>query len=202
MFLFALIESHIARNEEDLRLLGRIVTRDQAALAALYDRYSPLVYSLVLRIVRKTDEAEDLLQEIFMQVWNKAESFSQSKGSAYTWIVTIARRKAIDRLRSKEMQSRSTSIDDDPVLNLPDAAYASNPLHAAMTVEYEALMKSALLTLVPEQRVIIELSFFEGYTQSQIAERLELPLGTVKTRMRQGMIRLRDFLKERMDAGG
>ncbi|MFN0158120.1 MAG: sigma-70 family RNA polymerase sigma factor [Bacteroidota bacterium] len=172
--------------------------REQAAFSQLYDRYATLVYTMVLRIVKSTGEAEDLLQEIFVQIWNKSTFFAESKGSVYTWVMTIARRKAIDKVRSQEYANRGSSLDDDDAIALPDAAYEANPLHAAITTEYEELMQTGLAMLSDEQRTIIELSYYEGFTQAQIAERLKVPLGTVKTRMRQGLIKLRDYLKGRI----
>lgn len=199
LFLLAAIANQAARNEEDLRLLVRIQQRDQSALSELYDRYSPLLYTLVLKVVKRTNEAEDLLQEIFLQVWNKASTFASEKGSAYTWIVTIAKRKAIDRLRSKELINRGSSLDaDDEVLAIPDAAYAANPLAATMNSEYDAMVRDGLARLSSEQRTIIELSYYDGYTQDQISKQLNVPLGTVKTRMRQGLMKLRDFLEQRI----
>lgn len=199
MFLLALIETQIARNEEDTLLLRQIVQRDQQALSRLYDRYSSIIYTLVLRMVKSTAEAEDLLQEIFVQIWNKAHMFNQAKGSAYTWMMTLARRKAIDKIRSQDFINRGETTDDEnnPV-DLPDYDYAANPLHAAISGEYEELMQRGLGELSAEQRVIIEMSYYEGYTQAQIAEQLNVPLGTVKTRMRQGLLNLRDFLKRRI----
>ena len=197
-FLLALIEAQQARNDEDIRLLEKVVQRDQTSFAALYDRYASLIYTMVLRMVKSTDEAEDLLQEIFMQIWNKAEMFAGSKGSVYTWVVTIARRKAIDRLRSSQSLHKGESLDEEETVAIPGAAYQMNPLTATISAEYEELMRSGLAQLSDDQRAIIELSYYEGYTQAQIATRLDVPLGTVKTRMRQGLIRLRDYLKERM----
>lgn len=195
-----MIVNQAGRNEDDLRLLLRVKKRDQAAFSELYDRYSPLVYSMVLRIVKATDEAEDLTQEIFLQIWNKAEMFAQDKGSVYTWVVTIARRKAIDRLRSKEMINKGQSLDvDDNFIALPDTAYMANPLHATITGEQESLMRNGLAQLSAEQRAILELSYYEGYTQEQISKKLNVPLGTVKTRMRNGLIKLRDNLQGRIE---
>ncbi|MER3523425.1 MAG: hypothetical protein C4326_04990 [Ignavibacteria bacterium] len=196
--LLAMIVQSMVRNEDDVRLLVRIKEGDQAAFAQLYDRYAPLLYSMVLRIVRETTEAEDVLQEIFLTIWNKASSFDEAKGSVYTWIVTIARRKAIDRLRSKEIVNRDERLHDDAVTGIPDAAYMTNPLNAAIGNEYEALMRTALATLSDEQRTVIEMSYYEGYTQEQISQRLHVPLGTVKTRMRQGLIKLREYLHDRL----
>lgn len=199
-FLVAMIASQEARNEDDLRLLSRVKGRDQAALSELYDRYSSLVYTIVLRVVKATDEAEDLMQEVFMQIWNKASFFAAEKGSVYTWIVTIAKRKAIDRLRSKDIINKGESLnDEEKYIAIPDAAYMANPLHAAMSAEYEAILRKGLAKLSVEQRTAIELSYFDGYTQDQIAKRLKLPLGTVKTRQRQGLIKLRDLLKQRIE---
>ena len=157
--------------------MKRIIGRDQQAFAALYDRYTSVIYTMVLRMVKSTAEAEDLVQEIFVQIWNKAHLFVENKGSVYTWVMTLARRKAIDKVRSQ------------------DAAFETNPLIATVAREYEDLMRSSLVAISAEQRTIIELSYYDGYTQAQIAERLQLPLGTVKTRMRQGLIKLRDSLK-------
>jgi RNA polymerase sigma-70 factor (ECF subfamily) len=200
VFLLSLIQAQIVQNEEDLRLMMQIVKRDASALSMLYDRYSALVHTMVLKMVKATDEAEDLVQEVFMQVWNKAAMFAATKGSVYTWVVTIARRRAIDRLRSSQSVNKGVSLDDGEVtFELPDAAYASNPFHATITSEYEELMKSGLALLTRDQRTIIELSYYEGYTQQQISKKLKIPLGTVKTRMRQGLMRLRDYLRQRME---
>ncbi len=135
-----------------------------------------------------------------MVIWNKASMFAEEKGSVYTWIVTITRRKSIDRLRSKDIVNKGQSLDDDAhIVNIPDAAYLSNPLHATISGEHEACMRAALDELSEDQRMILELSYYEGYTQDQISKRLNVPLGTVKTRMRQGMIKLREYLQTRME---
>lgn len=200
MGLLAVIANQAARNEEDLRLLLKVKERDQAALGELYDRYAPLLYTMMLNVVKITDEAEDLLQEVFLQIWNKSTLFAEEKGSVYTWIVTIARRKAIDRLRSKELVNRGSSLNhDDSSLEIPDAAYATNPLHAAIGSEYEQIMREGLALLNADQREAIELSYYEGYTQDQISRKLNVPLGTVKTRQRQGLMKLREYLQGRLD---
>ncbi len=198
VILLAMIAQSPLRNEEDLRLLLRVKNGDQAAFAELYDRYAPLVFSMVVRIVQETAEAEDVVQEIFLTVWNKVLLFNEEKGSVYTWIVTITRRKAIDRLRSREMMNRRERIDEDTAGTIPDAAYMANPLNVAIGAEYDGMMRSALMSLSDDQRQVIELSYYEGYTQEQIAGRLNIPLGTVKTRMRQGLMKLRDILQERL----
>ena len=198
MVFLALIEAQGARNEQDLGLLMKVVKGDEGALGELYDRYASVIFTIALRIVKREEEAEDLVQETFLQVWNKSSMFEGSKGSVYTWVTTIARRKAIDRLRSKSAVHAGTTVDEEAYVRIPDPAFHSNPLNAAISAEYEDLIKQGLALLSDEQRDIIDLSYFDGYTQSQIAEKLQIPLGTVKTRMRTGMINLRDFLKERI----
>lgn len=198
VYLLAMIAQSPLRNEEDLRLLLRVKNGDQGAFAELYDRYSPIVYSMVVRIVRETAEAEDVVQEIFLTIWNKVSLFNQEKGSVYTWIVTITRRKAIDRLRSKELMSRRERINEEAAAAIPDPAYMANPLNVAIGGEYEGMMRSALMGLSDDQRLVIELSYYEGCTQEQIAGRLNIPLGTVKTRMRQGLMKLRDTLQDKI----
>jgi RNA polymerase sigma-70 factor (ECF subfamily) len=199
VFFLAVIDSFRASNEEDLRLFERIVKRDELALSALYDKYSTLLFTVLVRIVRTEAEAEDLLQELFLRIWKKAGMFAASKGSVYTWIVTMARRKAIDRLRSKEHANRTSTIDEEEFYHIPDETLEASPIEVAMNGEYEQLMRSGLALLSEDQRRIIELSYFDGFTQQQISEQLNVPLGTVKTRMRQGIITLRDYLKERID---
>lgn len=199
LVVLAIIKALLERNEVDVRLLERIVKQEQAALAELYDRYAPLVYTLVIRIVKSAPDAEDLLQEIFLQVWNKANTFVQTKGSVYTWIVTIARNKAIDRLRGADKPQRDAGVGDEMLLSLRDETAMANPLMTTISSEYEKMMRDGLATLSAEQRTVIEMSYYEGLTQAQISDQLNIPLGTVKTRMRNGIIKLRDFLKERIE---
>ncbi|HUI64981.1 MAG TPA: sigma-70 family RNA polymerase sigma factor [Bacteroidota bacterium] len=196
VFFLAIIEAHQAANREDLQLMLKISERDQAAFAALYDRYSAIVYTLILRIVKTSDNAEDILQEVFLQLWNKATLFSESRGSVYTWLISMARNKAIDHIRSRDRSPQESSID--AAIALPVSEYLADPLHAAISAEHERYMKDGLAQLTSQQREIIELSYYEGYTQTQIAERMAVPLGTVKTWMRQGMLKLRTYLKERL----
>ena len=197
LLLPAMVASQVERNAEDARLLARVKERDQTALGELYDRYAPLVQAIALKVVKDVAEADDLAQEVFVQIWNKASLFAVDKGSPYTWIVTITRRKAIDRLRSKELINRGAELGDRAkFLTIEDTAYLANPLHAAINSEYDALMRNGLAQLSLEQRSIIEMSYYEGFTQQQISRQLQVPLGTVKTRMRQGLLALRDILRK------
>lgn len=198
VFFLALIEEHISKNREDLQLMAKVAGRDQTAFEQLYDRYAPVVYTMVLRIVRSPEVAEDLLQEIFLAIWNKSSLFSEARGSVYTWIMSLARHRSLDFFKSKDRASRGSGIDEEAVLNLPDTTHLADPLNAAISSEHERRMREGLALLGREQRTIIELSYYEGYTQAQISERLGLPLGTVKTWMRQSLMTLRTHLKEHL----
>ena len=200
MFFLALIEEHISKNREDLQLMAKVTGRDQTAFEQLYDRYAPVVYTMVLRIVKTPDVAQDLLQEIFLAIWNKSSSFSEARGSVYTWIMSLARNRSLDFLKSKEHASRGPGLDDTAVLNLPETAHMADPLNAAISSEHEGRMREGLALLDTQQRAVIELSYYEGYTQAQIADRLGLPLGTVKTWMRQALMTLRTHLKEHLSS--
>jgi RNA polymerase sigma-70 factor, ECF subfamily len=198
VFFLALIEEHISKNREDLQLMAKVTGRDQTAFEQLYDRYAPVVYTMVLRIVKTPEVAQDLLQEIFLAIWNKSSSFSEARGSVYTWIMSLARNRSLDFLKSKEHASRGPGLDDSAVLNLPETAHLADPLNAAISSEHEGRMREGLALLGTQQRAVIELSYYEGYTQAQIADRLGLPLGTVKTWMRQALMTLRTHLKEHL----
>jgi RNA polymerase sigma-70 factor (ECF subfamily) len=182
-----------AASADDAELLQKISQRDANAFAALYDRYATLLYSLCLAILKKPDEAEDVLQECFLAVWEKAFAFNGMKGSAYTWLVTLTRHRAIDRLRSKNFQMRlqkPAAFDFEAIAD--DGAHT--PLEAAAFAERAAIVQKAFASLPVEQREVLRLAYFEGYTQSEIAQRLRIPLGTVKTRARQAMKKLHKLL--------
>jgi RNA polymerase sigma-70 factor, ECF subfamily len=162
-------------------LLLRLTAGDQHALGEVYDRYASLVNGLALRILRNRTEAEDVVQEVFVQIWRQAGRFDPARGSPEAWICTMARTRALDRLR------RRASRREDP----PDAA--PGPSEAPRTEQALAVRK-ALDTLSDDQRNALELAYYEGLTQTEIAARLGQPLGTVKTRIRTALIRLRDVL--------
>jgi len=172
--------------DEDRELLQRIAQRDQQAFAMLYDRYAGVLYSLSLAIVKCKDEAEDILQECFLRVWEKADAFDHLKGGVYIWLTTMMRNRAIDRLRSKNFQCRRRQpcdFDFDAVV----AGDQCSPLESACLMERAAIVHKAFAALQPEQRRILHLAYFAGYSQSEIAHQLRLPLGTVKARTRQAL---------------
>ena len=181
----------------DAELLQKISRRDANAFAALYDRYATVLYSLCLAVLKKPDEAEDVLQECFLAVWEKAFAFNGMKGSAYTWLVTLTRNRAIDRLRSKNFQMRLQKPEEFDFDTIADDG-AHTPLEAAAFAERAAIVQKAFATLPIEQREVLRLAYFEGCSQSEIAGRLRVPLGTVKTRARQGMKKLHRFLSNQL----
>jgi RNA polymerase sigma-70 factor (ECF subfamily) len=173
----------------DNDLLRAIARGDEVALAACYDRYRVILFSQILRILNDRQEAEDCLQEVFLQVWRRASDFDESRGRAFTWLVTIARSRALDRLRASGSRLRlATEAAQMPQEELGDAA------KDAAQAEEGAVVRAALAELPEEQRNALLLAYFEGLTQTEIASRLGDPLGTVKTRMRSGMIKLRELL--------
>ena len=187
------------RAEEDEQLIGRLATGDTTALDPLYDRYAGLVFALVLRILGDRQAAEDLLQEVFVRAWQRAGTYQQTRGRVTTWLLGIAHNLAIDEVRRRRrrpqgLAEREADDADEPLLSLP----ATDPDVADQAWERlrRARISAALGQLPPAQRAIIELAYFEGYTQSEIAVRLGEPLGTVKTRTRLGLRKLRDMLQD------
>ena len=162
--------------------------RDVNAAAELYDRYSRLLFALVLRIVKDRSEAEEVLQEVFLSVWNRAASYDARFGSVAGWLVGIARNRAIDRLRMRAVRDRAIDTPVPPPVETPEAS--------ALQREQEHAVTRALDTLPAEQRALIEQAYFEGLTHSQLATRFQLPLGTVKTRIRAGLLALREQLTQ------
>jgi len=187
-----------ASDPTDLSLLQRIAARDTAALAELYDRHSRLVFGLILRIVRDRGEAEDILQETFVRVWNRAEIYDARIGGPLPWIVRVARNRALDRLRARKVRASvdapAPATETAAVEPAPDTAIQS-PEAAVLEAERRRRLTDALAGLPVEQRRLIEAAFFEGYTHTELSQRFGLPLGTVKTRIRAGMIAMRQGLE-------
>jgi RNA polymerase sigma-70 factor (ECF subfamily) len=175
----------------DLELLERIRRRDSAALDILHRRYASSVYSLVWRVLQNPDEAEDVALDVFWQIWRQADRYEPSRGAPPAWIFTVARSRAIDRLRARHRREDRTISFDDPGVNLDPLDEEASPDQVASFRQTRDAVREAMKSLSPVQRVAVELAFFKGLTHVEIAEKLKQPLGTVKTRIRQGLIRLR-----------
>ncbi|HZJ44511.1 MAG TPA: sigma-70 family RNA polymerase sigma factor [Pyrinomonadaceae bacterium] len=174
---------------DDVALLKAIAGKDEKALSQLYDRYRVVLFGLLVRILNNREEAEDVLQEVFLQVWRRARDYDVDRGRPFTWLVTLARSRGIDRLRSVASRERVAAASArDPVEETSDA------IADAVRSEQRGIVTSALSQLPEEQQRPLVLAYFDGLTQSEIAERLGAPLGTVKTRMRTGMLKLREVL--------
>ncbi|MFI5076746.1 MAG: RNA polymerase sigma factor [Vicinamibacteria bacterium] len=186
-----------ASDSTDLRLLQRIAARDTAALAELYDRHCRLLFSLIVRIVGDRGEAEEILQEVFVRVWTRVEMYDAEMAAPLPWMVRVARNRAIDRLRARRVRAAV----DTPALDLAaieataPATGIQTPEAAVLDSERRRTVTGALAGLPADQRQLIEAAFFEGYTHTELAQRFGLPLGTVKTRIRAGMLAMRKRLE-------
>jgi RNA polymerase sigma-70 factor (ECF subfamily) len=174
----------------DAAVVGRLAAGDAEALASLYDRYARLVYSLALRILEDTAEAEEVVQDVFSQAWTQASRYDAARAPVAAWLLMMARSRAIDRRRSR----RAAPVAAAELPDVRDEAPA--PDAQALTAEQVTRLKRALGELPLAQRLAIELAYYGGMTQSEIADRLEQPIGTIKTRIRLGLRRLREALQE------
>jgi RNA polymerase sigma-70 factor (ECF subfamily) len=181
-----------ARERELTALLGRMAQGDQTALAALYDRTSALVYGLALRILREPAAAEDVTLEVYTQAYRQASHYDASRGTPSAWLLMLTRSRAIDRLRL-EMQRREREAPLEGAAGTVSSA--ADPEACGAAAELQRLVRRALAALSPEQREAIAIAYYAGLSHSEIAARLGLPLGTVKTRIHTGMLLLRDQLR-------
>jgi RNA polymerase sigma-70 factor (ECF subfamily) len=181
---------------DDAPLIEAMMRGDQSAMSTLYDRYAPGVLGLALRITRERADAEDVVVDTFAQVWRDAARFETQRGSVAAWLATIARSRALDLLRVRGRRRKLDDAAEAEVGVAPPAMGTAtpSPISALLADERSRRVQTALETLPPPQRAALELAYFEGLSQSEIAERLDEPLGTVKTRMRLGLRRLRELL--------
>ncbi|MBF0671978.1 MAG: ECF RNA polymerase sigma factor SigK [Salinibacterium sp.] len=171
-------------------LLARVATGDQAAFAQLYDAVAPRVLGLIRRVLVDPAQSEEVAQEVFLEIWQNAPRYDSAKGAAMTWIMTMAHRRAIDRIRSSQ-----SSRDRDEAIGIRDLAGPVDDVAETVATTLEAeRVKVAMARLSELQREAVSLAYYGGLTQTEVAERLQVPLGTVKTRIRDGMLRLRTEL--------
>src|SRR2546426_6429442 len=183
----------------DFELMSGIQEGDPDALSLLYDRYNGIIKALVLRVIHNEAEADDLLQEIFMEIWNQAKNFSAHKGKPLGWMVTLARRRAIDGLRKKQAYTRAGERLQSETEQQPDA-WVHNATEEEITFsDTRILVRRVINTLPVAQQQAINLAFFRGMSQREIAAQTNTPLGTVKTRLELGLKKIYDGLKELRD---
>jgi RNA polymerase sigma-70 factor (ECF subfamily) len=179
---------------EDIELVRRMAAGDERALGVLYDRWQQIVHAVVMRILKSDSDVEDVVEEAFWQAWRQASRFETSRGTVQTWLLTIARSRALDRVRA--MRRRREEPLESEVGSVMDRQVSSegNPALDAEASERRTIVASALAELPAEQREALELGYFGGLSQSEIAERTGQPLGTIKTRMRLAMQKMRSRL--------
>jgi len=178
---------------DDTALIALIARRDEGALGTLYDRYSRLAFSLAMRVVGERSLAEEITADAFVSVWRAAGSFTEERGRFVTWLMSVVRHRAIDELRRLNVRPEGSSVELNEALQstaLPDG------LDDLMDVrQRQVIVRSALASLPPPQRQALELAYFGGLTQQEIADKTGTPLGTIKTRMRLGLLKMRDELR-------
>lgn len=180
----------VSDTSEPAALLHRCGRGDEAAFAALYDAVSPRVFGLVLRVVRDRSQAEEVTQEVFLEIWRQSARYDAARGSEVSWLLTIAHRRAVDRVRSAEASTvRDTTYHQQT--QVPEHDSTAEAAHASLEAHR---VRQAVQSLTEVQREALELAYFSGYTHTEVAALLDLPLGTAKTRIRDGLIRLRDTM--------
>jgi RNA polymerase sigma-70 factor (ECF subfamily) len=174
-------------NQEEL--IALILKKDERAFTNMYDMYSKSLFSVISNLLKETEDAEDVLQEVFVKIWKSIDSYSESKGRFYTWIVNIARNAAIDKLRSKGYNNSQKNLSSDNFVHLLEDN--NKLINRIDTIGIQEFVKK----LKPKCIQLIELLFFQGYTQQEASDELEIPLGTVKTQNRNCINDLRTYLK-------
>ena len=177
----------------ELDLLARVAKRERAAFEQLYARYSNILYATAMKFLKQDADAQDVVQDVFIQIWDKAKLYDPTKGKPLTWALTMTRNRSIDRIRA--IQRRTRLRDDFENETVADeSAGVREALSEVDASEKSQILRDAVGRLSPEQRKVIELAFFGGLTQSEVADRLGEPLGTVKARARRGLMKLKESL--------
>lgn len=185
------------RENIDATLLTRVAQHDRDAFTLLYDRFSGPLYGTAVRILREPAEAQDVVHDAFVTIWEKAATFDPARGTPFSWAITLVRNRAIDRLRMHRRRSEllAESAHDDLAFGGDRAG--SSAADAAAQGDQAVAIRAAVATLPVDQQRALELAFFTGLTQEEIAEKLKTPLGTVKARIRRGLLKLRDAIARR-----
>ncbi len=182
------------REQVDGQLMRRIAQGDRGAFGELYDRFSGPLYGTALRIVGDQAEAQDVVHDAFVTLWEKSAGFDLSRGSAFSWVVTLVRNRAIDRVRMRRRRAELLAESAPSDLGMENSSRVLPASEAAASGDEARAVRAAVATLPPEQQRAVELAFFSGLTQEEIAQTLREPLGTVKARIRRGLLKLRDML--------
>jgi RNA polymerase sigma-70 factor (ECF subfamily) len=181
---------------EDMKLMERIAHKDAAAFNQFYRRYGGLLFSTISKVLNDHHDAEDIMQEVMVQLWQKAHLYEPRKGKPLTWLTTMAKNRAIDRIRSKQRRSRlSEEFTSEHHVTQPEFDESGHDI--LQTKERDTNLRQAVTKLTPDQQQAIKLTYFDGLTQAEVAERLHEPLGTIKARIRRGVTRLEDLMRSK-----
>ena len=173
---------------DEKTLVARLKSRDKSALEYLYNHYSGALYGVISRIIKKEEVAEEVLQDVFLKIWDNIDNYDPERGKLFTWMLNIARNQAIDKTRSKEIkQEAKTSGIDNIVSSIDKEEFVEQHVDSIG-------VKNMLMNLPDEQKLVVEYLYFQGYSQSELAEQFDIPLGTIKTRLRLAMIQLRSII--------
>jgi RNA polymerase sigma-70 factor (ECF subfamily) len=193
MFFFVPLFAAVFTRGDEPELVRRLKSREPQAMADLYDRYGRMLYALIYRMVRNEGAAEDLVQETFLRIWNRIQAFDQDKGALGPWVLTVARNRAIDYIRSVDGRMAQSAFE---IEKLEHPAIFQDFERDILNMDRVKLLRGAFDKLTPNQRVVIELAYYEGLSQTEMAERMKQPLGTVKTWVRTALKALREQLGE------
>lgn len=178
----------------EMDLLRRVAQRDRAAFEELYSRYSNVLYATALKFLKEDADAQDVVQDVFIQIWDKAKLYDPAKGKPLTWAMTMTRNRSIDRIRAIQRRSRlRDEFEQETVFD--ESAGVREALYGVDASEKGKILRDAVSQLSPQQKTVIELAFFRGLTQSEIADKLGEPLGTIKARARRGLMKLKEALE-------
>ncbi len=179
------------RSEEDASLIQRVAAGDQAALGDLYDRYVRILLGLAYRILGSREEAEEVVADVFCQVWRTAGSYDPARGRVDSWLFLITRSRSLDRWRALQRKAQILTASEQ----LAKVTVSVDPDQSLMVQEQQTQIRQVLQQLPPEQRQVIELAYFSGWTQEQVAAHLQIPIGTVKSRLRLALVKLKQVLR-------